>query len=115
MRKVGLALLLTSLLLGYGSAALARGAGGGHTGGMAPGHMSPEGKENTNAQWSPGAVKGQERAEERRSEEGAEHEKAKAGSQDTDKDQVKQRVQAKKRGAQEKAQKVPEGTKKERR
>jgi hypothetical protein len=67
------------MLLGYGTAALARGAG--HAGGMAAGKMSTEGGANTNAQWSTGADKGQQRAAEQRSEEGAQHEKAKAGSQ----------------------------------
>ena len=69
MRKTTLAVLLTSLLLGYGSMALARGPGGGNPGGNAPGKMSEEGRENTNAQWSQGADKGQERAEERKREQ----------------------------------------------
>lgn len=83
MRKIGLAVALTGLLLGYGSSiVLARGGGGGnHAGGMAPGHMSSEGQENSNAQWSPDATKGQDRAAEQRNAEGAEHGKAKAGTQ----------------------------------
>lgn len=80
MRKVGLAILLTSLLLSHGTAVLAR---GGFAGGAAAGKMSQGGQTNTNAQWSTGADKGQERADERRSEEGVEHEKAKSGSQAT--------------------------------
>ncbi len=82
MRKVGLVVLLMSVLLGHGVTVFARG-GGGHLGGAAAGKMSTEGQANTNAQWSSGADKGQQRAEERRSEQGAENEKAKAWSQAT--------------------------------
>ncbi|HEX8874543.1 MAG TPA: hypothetical protein VF780_07935 [Nitrosospira sp.] len=66
----GIAVLLTGIVIGYGSVAMARDGGGGHNGhgnagGMASGHMSQEGKENTNAQWSSGAAKGDERSDSR--------------------------------------------------
>jgi hypothetical protein len=86
MRRTTLAIIFTGLLFGYGSAALARTDGGGqaagasHTGGSAPSKISSEGKENTNAKWSADQDKGQARAEERRSTQGAAHEKAKAKS-----------------------------------
>jgi len=79
MRKIGLMVLLMSLVLGYGSTVLARGGGkgggghaggsmmggGGHAGGMASGYMSPQGINNTNAQWGPGATRGKGRAAQR--------------------------------------------------
>jgi hypothetical protein len=39
--------------------------GGRHAGGMASGHMSPQGINNTNAQWGPGATRGKGRAAQR--------------------------------------------------
>lgn len=85
MRKSGLAVLIASLLLAYGTTAMAGQSGhpgSAHPGGSAPEKMHTEGKENTNAQWSAGADKGQDRAEERRSAKGATHEKSHEGSHD---------------------------------
>ncbi len=64
----GVVVLLAGMVLGYGGVAMAREGGGGqhgNHGGMAAGHMSQEGKENTNAQWSSGATKGDERSDSR--------------------------------------------------
>lgn len=71
-----MAALLAVIVLGYGGAAMARGNGDqhgggqsggagqyGNRGGMAFGHMSGEGRDNTNAQWSGGATKGQDRSD----------------------------------------------------
>ena len=60
--------LLAGIVLGYGGAVMARGGGQqdgqyGNHGGMASGHMSQEGRDNTNAQWSGGATKGQGRSD----------------------------------------------------
>ncbi len=61
-------ILLAFIALGYGGAAVARGGGQhdgqyGNPGGMASGHMSQEGRDNTNAQWSGGATSGQGRSD----------------------------------------------------
>lgn len=70
MRTVGLVLLLASIMLGYGNPVLAREGSEGHQsgggvrdpGGAAFGHRNQKGSENSNAQWSTGATKGQNRA-----------------------------------------------------
>ena len=74
----GLSVLLVGIVLAYGNTAIAREGGGryqgGHhgmadagqhakSGGMASGHMGQQGTENSNAQWSAGATKGQERSD----------------------------------------------------
>jgi hypothetical protein len=46
------------------------GGGGRHGGGMASGHMSPQGINNTNAQWGPGAARGKDRAAQRTNQPG---------------------------------------------
>lgn len=75
-----------AFLLGTAHVALARGGGsagggsaGGHAssaGGMSSGHMSDAGQSNTNAQSLPDSKRGLDRAEERMSAQGLEHEKA---------------------------------------
>src|SRR5690349_9007654 len=59
--------LLAGIVLGYGSVAMAQGGGQhnghGNAGGMASGHMSQEGRDNTNAQWSGSTTKGQGRSD----------------------------------------------------
>ena len=72
MRKVGLLILLMGMVLGYGNPALAREGGEGHqgVGGIkaekrgkaASDNRSQKARENSNAQWSAGATKGQDRA-----------------------------------------------------
>ena len=61
--------LLASVILGYGGVAMGKGGGQhdghGNPGGIASGHMSQEGRDNTNAQWSGGATKGQQRSDAR--------------------------------------------------
>ena len=79
----GLPVLLVGIVLLYGNTAVAREGGGGHhdghhgmpdagqygkSGGMASGHMGQQGIENSNAQWSTGATKGQERSDFRNQE-----------------------------------------------
>jgi hypothetical protein len=74
----GLSVLLVGIVLIYGTAAVAREGGGGRhdghhgmadagqhgkSGGMASEHMGQQGIENSNAQWSIGATKGQERSD----------------------------------------------------
>ncbi|BCT66570.1 hypothetical protein [Nitrosospira sp. NRS527] len=66
----GLSVLLVGVVLAYGNTAIAREGGGGHhdghhakSGGMASEHMGQQGTENSNAQWSAGATKGQERSD----------------------------------------------------
>ena len=75
----GLSVLLVGIVLAYGNTAVAgEGGGGGHhsghhgmvdagqhgkSGGMAFERMDQEGIENSNAQWSIGAKKGQERSD----------------------------------------------------
>ena len=77
MHKVGLVVLLAGFVLGYGNPVLAREGGGGHhdgvgrdgnekRGGAAFDHRSQKASENSNAQWSSGATKGQDRADLRR-------------------------------------------------
>lgn len=76
MHRVGLVVLLASFILGYGSPVLAREGGGGHHGvdgdgngkggGAALDHRSQKANENSNAQWSSGATRGQDRADLRR-------------------------------------------------
>jgi hypothetical protein len=61
MRKIGLVVLVAGIALGYGNTLLAR-EGGDH-GGAALGHRSQEGNENSNAQWSTNATKGQQRSD----------------------------------------------------
>ena len=61
MRKIGLAVLVMGVALGYGNTALARGDG--DRGGAALDHRSQEGSENSNAQWSTNATKGQGRSD----------------------------------------------------
>lgn len=74
MRKFGLSVLLAGVVLGYGNPVLAREGGGGHhdgvggggnekRGGAAIDHRSQKANENSNAQWSTGATKGQDRAD----------------------------------------------------
>ena len=58
-----------------GATAFARGGGGG-MGGNSGSHMSPSGIKNTNGPNSPDRDKGLDRAEDRRSKQGAAHEKA---------------------------------------
>jgi hypothetical protein len=68
-----LAVLLTSIVLGYGSVTFAREGSGnsdhsghsGHSGGSASEHMSQQGSQNTNAQWSSDSAKGKERSGQR--------------------------------------------------
>jgi hypothetical protein len=65
MRKSATVLLASIILMG-GNAALARDGSGGHhngAGGMAPEHMGQRGSGNSNAQWAADATKGQERSE----------------------------------------------------
>ena len=78
MHKVW-SVLLVGIVLAYGNTAVAREGGGGKdhgghhgmvdagqhgkSGGMASEHMSQEGIENSNAQWSGGATKGEERSD----------------------------------------------------
>ena len=66
--------LLAGIALGYGSVAMAQGGGQhnghGNAGEMASGHMSQEGRDNTNAQWSGGATKGQGRSDLRKDDQG---------------------------------------------
>lgn len=75
MHRVGLVVLLASFILGYGNPALAREGGGHHGvdgngngkgGGAALDRRSQKANENSNAQWSSGATKGQDRADLRR-------------------------------------------------
>ncbi|SCY57072.1 hypothetical protein SAMN05216420_10913 [Nitrosospira sp. Nl5] len=77
MRRLGLVVLLASVVLGYGNPVLAREGGAGHhdkmgrdgnegRGGAALDHRSQKASENSNAKWSSGATKGQDRAELRR-------------------------------------------------
>ena len=71
-----LAVLLAGIILGYGSTVLAQGGNGGHSGhtnhsgGSASEHMSQQGGQNTNAQWSSDSVKGQERSGQRNQNNG---------------------------------------------
>jgi hypothetical protein len=69
MRKSATVLLAGFILMG-GNAVLARDGGGGQhgdhpsgAGGMGTEHMGQQGSANSNAQWSSGAKKGQERSE----------------------------------------------------
>jgi hypothetical protein len=72
----GMKALLAVMVLGYGGATMGEGNGDqhgsgqlggagqhGNQGGMTARHMSGEGRENTNAQWSGGATKGQDRSD----------------------------------------------------
>ncbi|MEO8991638.1 MAG: hypothetical protein ABI284_07480 [Nitrosospira sp.] len=69
----GLWVLLVGVVVAYGNTAVAREGGGHHgmadaaqhgkSGGMASGHMGQQATENSNAQWSTGATKGQERSD----------------------------------------------------
>jgi hypothetical protein len=60
-------IVATLLLGGTGRPANAQGkSGNSNAGGEAASHMSDKGLENNNAQWSAGATKGLQRAEERR-------------------------------------------------
>ncbi|HLQ26591.1 MAG TPA: hypothetical protein VK138_12030 [Acidiferrobacterales bacterium] len=70
--------LFSFLLASTGSLSFARGAGGGggHAGGASSEHRSEAGQANNNAQSSPTAKRGLNRAEERMSPEGLAHEKA---------------------------------------
>ncbi len=93
MRKVGLAVLLAGIVLGYGSPVLAQqgnGAGGGgdgKRGGTAFDHRSQQGSENSNAQWSTGATKGKDRADLRNQDgDGRGHGKDHGGAGGNDKD-----------------------------
>lgn len=77
----GLSILLVGIVLAYGNTAVAgegggKGHHGGHhgmvdagqhgkAGGLASGHMSQQGIENSNAQWSIEATNGQERSDSR--------------------------------------------------
>ena len=73
MHRAGLVVLLAGFVLGYGNPVLAREGGGHHDsvgrdgnekrGGAAFDHRSQKASENSNAQWSSGAVKGQDRAD----------------------------------------------------
>ena len=72
MRKVGLLILLMGMVLGYSNPVLAREGNEGHqgVGGIkaekrgkaASDNRSQKARENSNAQWSAGATKGQDRA-----------------------------------------------------
>lgn len=93
MRKVGLAVLLAGIVLGYGSPVLAQqgnGAGGGgdgKRGGTAFDHRSQQESENSNAQWSTGATKGKDRADLRNQDgDGRGHGKDQGGAGGNDKD-----------------------------
>ena len=76
MSRVGLVVLLAGFVLGYGNPVLAREGGGGRhdvdrngsekRGGTAFDHRSQKANENSNAQWSSDATKGQDRAALRR-------------------------------------------------
>jgi hypothetical protein len=73
VRKIGLVVLVAGIALGYGNTVLARGGGDGHDGmggrgeggrgGAALDRRSQEGSENSNAQWSTNATKGQDRSD----------------------------------------------------
>ena len=77
----GVFTILLAVILAYVNPILAREGGGGHqgghhgkhgtSGGMASEHMSPQGIENSNAQWSTGATSGQDRSELRNQDHGA--------------------------------------------
>jgi len=73
---------LTALLLALATttpAVFARGGGGpggGHGGGKGGAHMSAPGATNTNAQNLPGSSRGQDRAQERMSDQGLAHQKS---------------------------------------
>jgi len=83
MRKQNLGVAFVML---FGLAQVAMAAGGEHAGGMGGGtpggmsgeHMSAGGQTNSNAQSSPDATRGLDRAQERMSEPGAAHEQATA-------------------------------------
>ena len=86
---VGVALLGAGASIGYAQGKPAAGGAGG----KAAEHRSEQAERNSNAQWSEGATRGQERAAERRSGE-AEHEEAEA---ETKKAPKGERGEAKKR------------------
>lgn len=64
------------LLFAVGAPAFAAKGGSEHVGGMSSTHMSESGGANSDAQFQADATKGQDRAAERRSAMGAQHEKA---------------------------------------
>ena len=85
MLKKTLAVAVGSLLIGLSFTASARGGGGGggggfgnggNFGGAAPGHAGNEATMNSNGSFASDRDKGLQRAEDRRSSEGASHEKA---------------------------------------
>ncbi len=85
MSKTFFTLVVAALVATGGSVAYARGGGmgggmggGGMGGGMSGSHMSQEGMANTNGPNAADRDKGLDRAEDRRSSSGAEHEKATA-------------------------------------
>jgi hypothetical protein len=86
-RAVGLVLLLAGIMLGYGNRVFARKGGEGHQSGdgvrdpgrAALGHRSQKGSENSNAQWSTGATRGQNRAALRNQGSRARHNKKYSG------------------------------------
>ncbi len=74
MHRFGFMVLLASVVLGYGNPGLAREGDSGHhdnkgqdgnggRSGAALDHRSQKASENSNAQWSSGATKGQDRAD----------------------------------------------------
>lgn len=83
--RTRLSVLFAAIVLVYGNTVLAREGGGGHdshrgaidagqqqgnAGGTASEHMGQQGIENSNAQWSTGATKGQERSDLRNQDHG---------------------------------------------
>jgi hypothetical protein len=76
--KMRILAILLAAAIAYANPVLARNGGGKHeghqtgggtehasSGGMAPEHMGQHGMENSNAQWSTGAARGQDRADRR--------------------------------------------------
>lgn len=75
MRNKAFVAAATVLIFVMGAPVFAAKSGGEHTGGMSSDRMSQSGITNSNAQFESDATKGQDRAAERRSVEGTEHEK----------------------------------------
>jgi len=90
--KMRILAILLAAAIAYASPVLARNGGGKHaehqtgggaeyanSGGMASEHMGQHGMENSNAQWSPDAARGQDRADLRNQNEGGDGQGASDG------------------------------------
>lgn len=76
MHKIS-AFLIAVIFMGMSSIVLARAdGGGGHTGGVSSGHVSEKSMANTNGPNAADRDKGMERAEDRMSQQGIDHQKA---------------------------------------